>query len=227
MDEHELAQRARTRFQEISRHLEARLRELHEQKAITELDYQKMHSDGVQSGKAVLNAIKNTEYPPEMQQELVANLIAQFEESTAKILQTAELRLLEPATLEEKMAMIDASIASELGANTQNWLRSNPPEVSRLHQDFHEKARIDRQRRQENIVENVHRSYELASRKLFNQLTPKIADRVSRSDEREIHLTQRDIDDVIQKRVEQSSTKSFFGSFFGKSLNKIFGRSKR
>lgn len=210
MRQQELMQMAKERFQEISRHLEDRLNELYEQGAITDLDYRKMRSDGVQSGLAVLHAIQNTEYPPEMQQELVENLIMQFEESTAKILEDAESRLLEPNALKKKMSDIDRRVAAEFGVDAQRWLNSNPVEINRLHKDFLKSIRLTQKKSNKLSTEQVYKAYEQSSRQLFLQLTPRIGTNNSPSPKT-----------GATKENETLKESRFINRNF---INKIFGR---
>lgn len=210
MRQQELMQMAKKRFQEISHHLEDRLNELYEQGAITDLDYKKMRSDGVQSGLAVLHAIQNTEYPPEMQQELVENLIMQFEESTAKILKDAETRLLEPNALKKKMSDIDQRIAAEFGVDAQRWLNSNPVEINKLHKDFLKSIRSTKRKSNQLSIEQVYKVYEQSSRQLFLQLTPRIG--MNNSSPKKTNAAKE-----AETLKESHSLKHNF-------INKIFGR---
>lgn len=105
-----LLDESRNRFMELASYLDSELKKLYDDGVLTKTDWIKLVEDSKLSGQAVLNAINRTDYPPEMQKELVKNLISQYEISIEQTLQDARFRRYAPERIEERLASFEKPV---------------------------------------------------------------------------------------------------------------------
>lgn len=166
----------RARFQSISARLDQKRNELQSRGLLTELDMQKMMNSALQSGEAVLVALDRTDYPPEMQRELINRLILQFENSTNEVLAKAEQRLYNNKYIEIQLNEIDNRVISEFGELTKQWADTNSRFFSAAHEDFKQQLRqlIHDNTYTDFEIESLFRKYEEQLIIQLKELLPKI-----------------------------------------------------
>ena len=141
MNDH-LLEESRQRFYDLAEYLRQELEKLYEEGVFTESDWLKIKTDSNLSAQAVLKAINDADYPPEMQRELVRKLIDQYEESIEQILSDARARRysservnMRIKSIEERVVLnwknaLDARIVSKRQYNnTMALLRAKHKEI--------------------------------------------------------------------------------------------------
>lgn len=115
-----LLNESRNKFMGLGSYLESELKKLYDDGVLTKTDWMKLVEDSKLSGQAVVNAINKTDYPPEMQKELVKNLIAQYEVSIEQTLLDAKYRRYAPERIEEKLGLYEKPVLT----NWENAFRA-------------------------------------------------------------------------------------------------------
>jgi len=167
----------RTRIQEISARLDSELQKLESQGVITRLDKQKLWADATASAQAVLGALDRTDFPSEMQRELVKRLISQFENSAYEILAKAQSRLYGPERIERRLHDIEVSVLLRFGPYVEKQVRANPSVIRRFHDGFLREMRASLNKRPLDypLVEAQFQQYEQMLTRLLEEQLPKIA----------------------------------------------------
>lgn len=111
---------SRDKFMRLASYLDTELKRLYDDGVLTKIDWMKLVEDSKLSGQAVMNAINKTDYPPEIQKELVNNLIAQYEVSIEQILLEAKNRRYAIERIEEVINSFEKPVYS----NWENALRT-------------------------------------------------------------------------------------------------------
>lgn len=111
---------SRDKFMRLASYLDTELKRLYDDGVLTKIDWMKLVEDSKLSGQAVMNAINKTDYPPEIQKELVNNLIAQYEVSIEQILLEAKNRRYAIERIEEVINSFEKPVYS----NWENALRA-------------------------------------------------------------------------------------------------------
>lgn len=110
MHDDPLFEEARERFRNIAEHLQRQLEDLHRQGVLDRTDLLRLVEESKLSGHAVLKALDSTDYPLDMQRELVNSLIVQYETSTTDILANARLRQYSPERIEARLVEADRRV---------------------------------------------------------------------------------------------------------------------
>jgi len=110
-----LIEESRDRFMELAGRLRGELKKLYDEGVLTKMDWMKLTEDSELSAQAVISAINRNDLPPEMQKELVKNLINQYEVSTEQILQDARYRRYTPERIEERLDIYEKPVLTNWG----------------------------------------------------------------------------------------------------------------
>lgn len=195
MQEDPLLVEARRRFRQISANLDRRLDELQAKGVLTQTDKLKLRSDALQSGHAVLQALDKTDYPLEMQRELVNRLIGQFDTAANDILSKAESRLFSKDRVETRLQEIDQHILTEFGTSAYQWADTHRKVFEEAHEDF--KRQLRKHPQDYSGIESLFKHYEEHIRSLFLKNLPQIeTPQENRYEEKVLKV---DMEDINQK----------------------------
>jgi hypothetical protein len=115
-DEPNLYDEARNRFHKLASYLESELRKLYQEGVLTRTDWIKLVEDSRLSAQAVISALNRTDYPTEMQRELVAQLIAQYETSIERTLNEVRQRQYSADRIETRLRSAEEIVYSSLSS---------------------------------------------------------------------------------------------------------------
>ena len=107
-----LLEEARSEFYRLAEYLQHELKRLHDEGVLTRADWLRLIEDSRLSGQAVLGAIDRADYPPQMREELVKNLITQYEASIEKILEEARRRRYSIERIEGRLRKAEEQVAT-------------------------------------------------------------------------------------------------------------------
>jgi len=105
---------AKSRFLELATHLDGELEKLYKEGILKRTDWIKLREDSKLSARAVIDALERTDYPPEMQRELVARLMTQYESSVERILDGARQRRYSIDRIETRLRAAEEKVYSNL-----------------------------------------------------------------------------------------------------------------
>ncbi len=209
---------AHNKFMKLASYLESELKRLYDDGVLTKTDWMKLVEDSKLSGQAVIKAINRTDFPPEMQKELVKNLIAQYEESIEQILQNARDRRYMPERIEEQLLVFEKPVRDNLekALNAKTISRRQFQEVLNQvkvnHKDIVKGIRLipSNHPKKAEIIESWLNSYQQQMEKLAVMPTPQLGDVSNKeiSPEYTQHLNPSIVSEPLHNEINEKHKKS-------------------
>ena len=199
---------SRDKFMRLASYLDTELKRLYDDGVLTKTDWMKLVEDSKLSGQAVMNAINKTDYPPEIQKELVNNLITQYEVSIEQILLEAKNR----RYAIERIEVLINSFEKPVYSNWENALRAKTIS-QRQYQDVVNKVKTGhkdiingirsippKHPKKSEMIDSWIEEYQLQMKKLATPPPPQL----SYAPSQEISSKQKKTSDIPQSKKPDS-----------------------
>jgi hypothetical protein len=183
----QLREEVRDRLQNSFSDLDTELKELQSQGLLSSLDRKKIMADAEISARAVREALERTDYPEQMQRELIMRLIAQFENSIKDIASKSRSKVFDTKFIYQRLSDIEKTTLKNLGiADKQTKLETS--ELKRIRDSY--SKRIKELGKVKNIdnaqIDYAYQDYEHAFKSYASQFLPKIETQI---DDRQTPVT--------------------------------------
>lgn len=165
----------RDRLQNSFSELDAELKELQGQRLLSDLDRKKVMADAEISARAVHEALERTDYPDQMQRELIMRLITQFENSIKDIVSKSRSKVFDTKFVYQRFSDIEKTILKNLGiADKQAKLETS--ELKRIRDSYSKRIKdLGKVKNIDNAqIDYAYQDYEHAFRSYASQFLPKI-----------------------------------------------------
>lgn len=163
------------RLQNSFSELDAELKELQSQGLLSSLDRKKIIADAEISARAVREALERTDYPEQMQRELVMRLIAQFENSIKDIASKSRSKVFDTKFIYQRLSDIEKITLKNLGiADKQTKLETS--ELKRIRDSYAKRIKdLGKVKNIDNAqIDYAYQDYEHAFKSYATQFLPKI-----------------------------------------------------
>ncbi len=176
-----LREEVKDRLEKSFSELNTELNELQNQRLLSSLDRKKIMADAEISARAVRDALERTDYPEQMQRELIMRLIVQFENSVKDIASKSRSKVYDSKFIHQRLSEIEKSVLKNLGIaidkqskiETSDWKRARDSYVTRI-KDLSKAKNLDVSQ-----INYAYQDYEKAYRDYASQFLPKIETRAN------------------------------------------------
>jgi len=195
----QLIEEIKERLQKSFVELAAELNEFQKQGLLTELDKKKVTADMEISAQALRDAIRRTDYPEALQNELISRLIIQFENSIKDIISHARSKSFTEDFIYKKFLEIEKNALKDLGISTNQYTQFVSAEWRRVKDNFAKEIKLLSKNVPIDVskINYIYQNYEDAYKSYVTQQLPKVAPK-STSDTQQ-NVANQQIDDIEKK----------------------------